>query len=126
MRKYKFNETVLFIFLFITSILLAGCVVSDTHMQYSGVQRDHLRKIKPGVTTKDQLLDMVGEPTEESVIEDGVEILKYKCKMIKDDQFVLFPPPIIVDHKKETEHLVVFKIEDGVVQRHWKENIEPN
>lgn len=126
MIKYKFNETVLFIFLVITSILLAGCVVSDTHMQYSGVQRDHLRKIKPGITTKEQLLDMVGEPTEESVIEDGVEILKYKCKMIKDDQFVLFPPPIIVDHKKETEHLVVFKIEDGVVQRHWKKNIEPN
>ena len=126
MKNYKFNDKALFALLVLTSILLAGCVVSDTHMHYSGVQRDQLRKIKHGITTKDQLLDMVGEPTEEDVMEDGVEILKYKCKMVKDDQFVLFPPPIVVDHKKETEHLVVFKIEDGVVQRHWKENLEPN
>jgi len=126
MKNYRFNDKALFALLVLTSVLLAGCVVSDTHMHYSGVQRDHLRKIKHGITTKDQLLDMVGEPTEEDVMGDGVEILKYKCKMIKDDQFVLFPPPIVVDHKKETEHLVVFKIEDGVVRRHWKENTEPN
>jgi len=126
MKNNQLNEKALFALLVLTSVLLVGCVVSDTHMSYSGVQRDHLRKIKHGITTKNQLLDMVGEPTEESVMEDGAEILKFKCKMIKDDKLVLFPPPIIVDHKKETEHLVVFKIEDGIVQRHWKENIEPN
>jgi hypothetical protein len=124
MKSYRFNEKAFFVSLVITSILLAGCFVSDTHMHYSGVERSHLNKIKPGITTKEQLLDMVGEPTEESIVADGVEILKYKCVMNKDEKVVLFPPPIIIDHKKETEHLVVFKIEEGIVQRRWRKNIE--
>ncbi|MBN1807153.1 MAG: hypothetical protein JW837_18040 [Sedimentisphaerales bacterium] len=126
MKKYKFNEKALFISFIITSILLAGCIVSDTSMRYSGVERSHLIKIKPGITTKEKLLDLIGEPSEQSVIADGVEILKYKCIMNKDEKVVLFPPPLIIDHKKETEHLVVFRIEDGIVQRRWRENIESN
>jgi hypothetical protein len=55
------------------------------------------------------------------VTEDGAEILKYKCTMTKDNQFVLFPPPIIIDDTRETEHTVVFKIRDGIVRRQWKE-----
>jgi hypothetical protein len=107
--------------LVLTSLLLAGCLVSDSSMRYSGVENSQLRRIKPGITTQDQLLEMVGEPTEQSTTADGAEILKYKCTTIKDNQFVLFPPPIIIDDTKETEHHVVFKLRDGIVQRHWKE-----
>jgi len=121
MKNCQFNETVLFLLLVVTSILLAGCVISDSSVRYSGVENSQLRQIKQGITTKEQLVEMVGEPTEQSMTDDGAEILKYKCTTTKDNQFVMFPPPIVIDDKKETEHIVVFKIRDGIVQRHWKE-----
>jgi len=121
MKNYKFNETALFMLLVITSVLLAGCVVSDSNVRYSGVENSQLRQIKHGITTRDQLVAIVGEPTEENVTEDGAEILKYKCTTTKDNQLVVFPPPIVIDDKKETEHTIVFKIRGGIVQRHWKE-----
>ena len=121
MKNYKFNETALFVLLIIASVLMAGCVVSDSDVRYSGVESSQLRQIKKGVTTKDQLIGIVGEPSEENVTEDGAEILKYKCTTTKDNQLVIFPPPIVIDDKKETEHTIVFKIRDGVVQRHWRE-----
>lgn len=126
MKNYEFNERALIVSLVIVSILLSGCLVSDSSVRYSGVQNSQLRQIKHGITTKDQLIGMVGEPTEESIAEDGDEILKYRCTMTKDNQFVLFPPPIVVDDTKETEHTIVFKIHDGVVRRHWKENVRSN
>lgn len=121
MKNYQFNETALFVLLVIMSILLAGCVISDSSVRYSGVENSQLRQIKQGITTRDQLVEIVGEPTEQSTTEDGAEILKYKCTMTKDNQLVVFPPPIVIDDKKETEHTVVFKIRDGIVQRHWRE-----
>jgi len=126
MKNYRFNETALCVLLVITSVLLAGCVVSDSSVRYSGVESSQLRQIKYGLTTRDQLVEIVGEPTEQGMTEDGAEILKYKCIMTKDNQFVLFPPPIIIDDTKETEHTVVFKIRDGIVQRQWKENVKSN
>lgn len=126
MKNYRFNEAALFVLFVMTSVLLAGCVVSDSSVRYSGVESSQLRRIKYGLTTRDQLVDMIGEPTEQSMTDDGAEILKYKCTMTKDNQFVLFPPPIIIDDTKEMEHTVVFKIRDGVVQRHWKENVKSN
>ena len=121
MKIYQFNETALFVLLAITSILLVGCVVSDSDVRYSGIESSQLRQVKKGVTTKDQLIGMVGEPSEENIAEDGTEFLKYKCTTIKDNQLVIFPPPIVIDDKKEIEHTVVFKIQDGIVRRHWKE-----
>ncbi len=121
MKNYQFNETALFVLLIIASVLMAGCVVSDSDVRYSGVESSQLRQIKKGVTTKDQLIGIVGEPSEENVTEDGAEILKYKCTTTKDNQLVIFPPPIVIDDKKEMEHTIVFKIRDGVVQRHWRE-----
>lgn len=126
MKNCKFVKKALFMLLLTVSVLMSGCVVSDSSVRYSGVESAQLRQIKTGVTTRDQLLNIVGEPSEQSVTDDGTEILKYKCTMIKDNQFVLFPPPIIIDDTKETKHNLVFKIQDGIVRRHWKENIESN
>jgi hypothetical protein len=126
MKNYEINERALFMSLVIVSVLLAGCLVSDSSVRYSGVQNSQLRQIKKGITTKEQLIGMVGEPSEQSIEEDGDEILKYRCTMTKDNQFVLFPPPIVIDDTKETEHTIMFKLRDGVVRRHWKENVRSN
>jgi len=121
MKHYKFNEIALFVSLGVTSILLFGCVATESNVHYSGVENSQLRQIEPGRTTKDQLLAIVGEPTEESMTEDGSDILRYRCIEKKDNRFAMFPPPIAIEDKKEIEHTVVFKLKDDIVQRYWKE-----
>ena len=121
MKHYKFNEIALLMSLAVTSVLLVGCVATQSDVHYSGVENSQLRQIESGRTTRDQLLAIVGEPTEESMTEDGSEILRYKCIEKKDNKFAMFPPPIAIEDKKEIEHTVVFKLKDGIVQRHWKE-----
>jgi hypothetical protein len=121
MKHYKFNEIALLVSLAVTSVLLVGCIAIESNMHYSGVENSQLKQIESGRTTKDQLLAIVGEPTEESMTEDGNEILRYKCIEKKDNRFAMFPPPIAIEDKKEIEHTVVFKLKDGIVQRYWKE-----
>ena len=121
MKHYKFNEIALVVSLVVTSVLLAGCVATRSDVHYSGVENSQLRQIERGKTTKDWLVTALGEPTEQSMTEEGTEILRYKCTEKRDNQFVRFPPPIVIDYKKEIEHTVVFKLKDGIVQRYWKE-----
>jgi len=121
MKQHKLSEIALYMSLVVTSILLVGCVATKSDVHYSGVNNSQLKQIERGRTTKDQLVAIVGEPTEQSLTEEGTEILRYKCTEKRDNQFVLFPPPIVIDDKKEIEHTVVFKLKDGIVQRHWKE-----
>jgi hypothetical protein len=121
MKLKKCGEIALLMSLAVTSILLAGCVATQSDVHYSGVENSQLRQIEPGRTTRDQLLAIVGEPTEESMTEDGSEILRYRCIEKKDNRFAMFPPPIAIEDKKEIEHTVVFKLKDGIVQRYWKE-----
>ncbi len=123
MKLYKHNEIALFALLAVTSVLLAGCVICKTDEHYTGRDRpigNHtLRQIECGQTSRDWLVAVLGEPTEESLTEEGTQILKYKCILKKDNAFVLFP--IIIVDNKETDQSVSFEIKDGIVQRYWKE-----
>jgi len=121
MKYYKLNEITLFLLLAVTSFLLIGCVASESNVHYTGVEDETLKKIDCGKTTKDQLIALLGEPSEQQLKEDGTEMLRYKCTKIKDSKFAMFPPPIAIDDKKEIEHTVVFKLRDGIVQRYKKE-----
>jgi len=93
-------------------------------VQYTGRERpvgnETLKQIECGQTTKDWLVAALGEPTEQSMTEDGTEILRYRCTEKKDNQFILFPI-VFVDDDKEIDHSVSFEIKDGIVQRYWKE-----
>jgi len=124
MKLYKLSEIALYMSLVVTSVLLAGCVVCQSDVQYTGRERpvgnETLKQIECGQTTKDWLVAALGEPTEQSMTEDGTEILRYKCTEKKDNQFILFPI-VFVDDDKETDHSVSFEIKDGIVQRYWKE-----
>ncbi|MGD2093753.1 MAG: hypothetical protein PVH77_01970 [Phycisphaerales bacterium] len=121
MKLNKPHQTTLFLLMIIMAVVLAGCVATENNVHYTGVESSHLRQIERGSTTKDELLAIVGEPTEQSMTEDGAEILRYACKEIKDSKFAMFPPPIAIEDKKEKEHTVAFELKDGIVQRYWEE-----
>jgi len=119
MKQYKGSEMVLFVSLVVTSVLLVGCVISDSKVHYTGIADESLKQVHCGKTTKDQLVATFGEPSEQRVTDEGNEILIYKCTRKQDNSVVVFPI-VIVDDEKETEHSVSFELKDGIVQRYWK------
>ena len=121
MKLNRPKKSALFVLMIVMTVVLVGCVATESNVHYTGVESSHLRQIERGLTTKDELLAIVGEPTEQRTAEDGTEVLRYACKEIKDSKFAMFPPPIAIEDKKEKEHTVAFELRDGIVQRYWEE-----
>ncbi len=121
MKLHKRGEIGLFAALIAVSVLVVGCIVCETDEQYTGIENDTLKQVECGQTTRDWVIETFGEPSEQILNDDGGEILKYKCVRKKDNQFVMFPPPIVISDEKDVEHTVAFEVRDGIVQRYWKE-----
>jgi hypothetical protein len=121
MKQNTYGKIALLVSVVAMSVVLSGCVVCHVDEQYTGVEDKMLKEIECGQTTRDWLVETFGEPTELLVTDEGSEILRYKCVKKKDNQFVMFPPPIVIKDDKQIEHFVAFEVRDGIVQRYWKE-----
>jgi hypothetical protein len=121
MKLDKHGRIALVVSLLAMLALVGGCVVCQVDEQYTGVEDKALTEIECGQTTRDWLVETFGEPTELVLTDEGSEILRYKCVRRKDNQFVMFPPPIVIKDDKKVEHVVAFEVKDGIVQRYWKE-----
>ena len=121
MKLHKCSEIGLFVALLAASVLVVGCIVIKTDEQYTGIENDTLKQVECGQTTRDWVIETFGEPSEQILMDDGSEILKYKCIRKKDNKFVMFPPPIVINDEKDVEHTVAFEVRDGIIQRYWKE-----
>ena len=115
------NEIAFFVSLVLMSILMAGCMVCDNDVHYTGIEDQQLNEIERGQTTKDWLIETLGEPSEQYTDEEGNEILRYKCTKRIEKDLVLIPPVIVTNEQKTIEHIVAFEVRDGIVQRYWKE-----
>lgn len=120
MKQHKCGEIALFVSLAVTSVMVVGCMVCNSEVHYTGIKDETLKQIECGKTTKDQLVATLGAPSEQSLTEEGIEILRYRCTKKQENEFVLFPI-VFVDDEKETKHTVAFEVKDGIVQRYWKE-----
>ena len=121
MKLQKCSEIGLFVVLLAVSVLFGGCIVSQTDEQYTGIENETLKQVERGQTTRDWVIETFGEPSEQILADDGSEILKYKCVRKKNNKFVMFPPPIVINDDKDVVHTVAFEVRDGIVQRYWKE-----
>ncbi len=121
MKRHKCIESVLWVSLVVMNLLIAGCVVVQTDEHYTGVDNKMLKEVKCGQTTKDWIVATFGEPSEQCMTDRGTEVLRYKCTRKKDNQFVMFPPPIVIKDDGQAVHVVAFELKDGVVKRYWKE-----
>jgi len=121
MKLHKCSERVLLVSLAVMGVLIAGCVVIESDEHYTGVDNKMLNEVKCGQTTKDWIVATFGEPSEQYLTDRGTEVLRYKCTRKKDNQFVMFPPPIVIKDDGQVVHVVVFEVKDGVVKRYWKE-----
>lgn len=106
---------------------ITGCIsIISTHSSETSkgncdmLSSGRLAIVTTGETTKTQLLEEFGEPTNARDLGEGVEILRYECKEISKDHFsFLF---LINVHSTETEEEAVnFELKDGVVLRYWRD-----
>jgi hypothetical protein len=121
MKLHKYNQIGLFVALLAVSVLGVGCIVCKTDERYTGIENQALKEIDCGRTTRDWVIETFGEPSEQTLNDDGSEILKYKCVRTKDNKFVMFPPPIVIKDEEDIEHTVAFEVRDGIIRRYWKE-----
>lgn len=121
MKLNKHGERALLVSVLAMVVLMSGCIVCQVDEEYTGVENQMLKEVECGQTTRSWLVETFGEPTELLTTDDGSEILRYKCVKKKDNQFVMFPPPIVIKDDKQVEHFVAFEVKDGIVQRYWKE-----
>jgi hypothetical protein len=102
----------------------SGCVSSRSDVTYGSkgpaVPNSTLRQIKPGRTTKNWLLGVMGEPSRAARTSANTEVLTYEYTKTVDSDFNFF---IFFnsDNRREERTIHVFEVEDGIVTRHWKE-----
>lgn len=115
----KKSLSILFMVLF-AGTFLTGCMIShrahtsDSSFDYpvSGTQ---LESVEPGVTTKEWIIDNLGEPDREKHLRDGEEILIYENTRRKSRHVSLFL--LFSSHTSEDiKETVSFKIRDGIVE----------
>ncbi|OHB65972.1 MAG: hypothetical protein A2Y77_09320 [Planctomycetes bacterium RBG_13_62_9] len=108
----------------LTGLALVGCVSSRSDVKYGPkgpvVKSSTLRQIKVGETNKEWLLAVLGEPTRESQLSDGTELMTYEYTKKTDsdlDVFIFFD----TNDRREERTVYVFELRDGVVTKYWKE-----
>ena len=106
------------------TLLASGCLVSKNDVTYGpkgpAIGAGTTRQIKLGQTSKEWLLDRLGEPTSETETAEGTQLLKYVYTKKIDGKFVLFPV-LVLDNNKETRTVYYFEIKDDAIIRYWKE-----
>jgi outer membrane protein assembly factor BamE (lipoprotein component of BamABCDE complex) len=105
-------------------LAVGGCVVyhDNTHYQEKGkpISNRTLDQIECGTTTKSWVLATLGEPSQQSTTDKGVEVLEYRYGRKKDNQFV-FVPFVFINDNGEDKQTLYFEISDGIVTNFWKE-----
>ncbi len=103
----------------------SGCVMSLTSFKNtsgSTVSPDILTQIKDGETTKDWLIDHLGQPTATADRGDGMEDLTYEAVTRVVEHFSVF---LLVSIEKSVDHLEqwVFELKDDIVHRHHRNKV---
>ena len=103
----------------------SGCVMSlSTFKNTSGstVSPEVLTQIKDGETTKDWLIDHLGQPTSTADRGDGMEDLTYEAVTRIVEHFRVL---LLVSIEKRVDQIEqwVFELKDGIVHRHHRNEV---
>jgi len=101
---------------------LAGCLCSSSNVTFNpsdpAIAQSTAAQIKPGETTKQQLLALLGTPSSQSADSNGVETLRYVYQKNKQSSS-WFLVVYISDNKQEQLELL-YEVKDGVVTNAWR------
>ncbi len=103
----------------------SGCVMSLSSFENtsgSTVSPDILTQIKDGETTKDWLIDHLGQPTATEDRGDGMEDLTYEAvtRVVKHFNVLLL---LSSENSVERVEQWVFELKNGIVHRHHRNKV---
>ncbi len=103
----------------------SGCVMSLSSFKNtsgSTVSPDILTQIKEGETTKDWLIDHLGQPTATEDRGDGMEDLTYEAvtRVVQHFNVLLL---LSSENSVERVEQWVFELKDGIVHRHHRNKV---
>ena len=119
MRTQRITGKLLGAMLAVAAVVLTGCVVSSSDIHQKGVTEERARRVKCGETTREDLVQMFGEPFERQMRDNGTEIMRYKGTVEKEGALVICPI-VVIKEDKTTEQVISFEVRDGVVRRYHK------
>lgn len=100
---------------------LGGCLVAvetDTEWRHGRTAIESLNAIRPGTTTREQVLSQLGTPHSSYVADSGNEVLRYEARK---DQETYVHILLLFSFERDTEelHAVHVEIEDNIVKGYW-------
>ncbi len=124
MEKRRNRRLVLALIAVGSLLPVAGCFIWNSDVSYgekgAPLSGSTLKQVECGKTTRDWLMVTLGEPSEQSTTDAGIELLKYKYSKTQESNVVM--PFVIVNDEKKNEQTVYFEVKDGIVQKYWIEN----
>lgn len=100
---------------------LGGCLISverDTEWRHGRTAIESLGGIRPGTTTRQQVLQQLGTPNSSYVADNGNEVLRYEARK-EQETYVHILMLFHLDDTTETLHAVHVEIEDDIVKGYW-------
>ena len=108
--------------LLLTAALAApGCLVmaDSTHKRGPTPSEATLQQVQPGKTTVGWLVGVLGCPTKESSLPDGVTLYQYDFVDRKKDEVAIFVL-LCCSSTTESRESLFFEIKDQIVQNYWQ------
>lgn len=106
----------IFIIMFISMTITACASISSTKVQSEGnkITREQAEEIKPGVTTRDVVIDTFGNPPKVDSKPDGTEVLTYAYTEKRTPTY--FGEFIVNERQSQVTTITLeITIKDGVV-----------
>ena len=116
--------TIKLVVILLICFVTSGCIVStENKSQERGkkLKNSSLRKLEPGVTTKDWTVSVLGTPTSRSKVDNGTEVLKYEYSKTVNHELVIFLL-LASDSEKTTSESVCLEFKDDILTRYWSED----
>lgn len=108
----------------VAGLVTAGCLLtvqSDSRWRHGSAAMDSADRIQSGTTTRDWILDHLGNPDSSYVNARGNEVIRYISRRETDAEvrlFLLFS----IDVSDEEVHTIHVEIEDEIVRGWWVEH----
>jgi hypothetical protein len=123
MERHTSHRLVLALIVAGSLLPVAGCFIWNSDVRYgekgAPLSGSTLEQIESGKTTRAWLIATLGEPSEQSTMDTGVELLQYKYSKTQESNVVM--PFVIVNDEKKSEQIVYFELKEGIVQKYWVE-----
>ena len=108
----------------VAGVVATGCLLtvqSDSRWRHGSAAMDSVDRIQSGATSRDWILDHLGNPDSSYVNSRGNEVMRYVSRRETDAEvhlFLLFS----IDVSDEEVHTIHVEIEDEIVKGWWVEH----